>query len=102
MEWNSSDEESEFGGFTESDIVLNEREDAGSDISLSPISSPDVSSDENDSDDDEIPNTWSENILKPKIADFDEGENPVGATFTLEKDRREIDFFMKFFPPTTD
>jgi len=48
MEWNSSDEESEFEGFTESDLVINEREEVGSDISLSPISSPDISSDEND------------------------------------------------------
>lgn len=38
---------------------------------------------------------WSENLRKPRVEEFTE---TVGATFTLEKEKNELDFFSKFFP----
>jgi hypothetical protein len=57
MNWDSSDNESEFEGFTAEDIEGTEIPDAGSDISVSPVSTPPTSDNESDSDED----TWSRN-----------------------------------------
>ena len=70
--------------------------DVGSDISVSPVSTPDLSpvdsSSESDSDDEDL--AWRPVLRKPVNKPFTE---PVGATFTLEKESNELDFFLKFF-----
>jgi hypothetical protein len=65
--------------------------DAGSDISVSPVSTPPTSDNESDFDED----TWSRNLRKPNVRDFNDR---FGATFTLEDNQQEKDFFNKFFP----
>jgi hypothetical protein len=91
MDWDSSDNESEFEGFTAEDIEGTEIPDAGSDISVSPVSTPPTSDNESDFDED----TWSRNLRKPNVRDFNDR---FGATFTLEDNQQEKDFFNKFFP----
>ena len=91
MYWDSSDNESEFEGFTAEDIEGTEIPDAGSDISVSPVSTPPTSDYESDFDE----NTWSRNLKKPNVRYFND---TFGATFTLEDNQQEKDFFNKFFP----
>ena len=91
MDWDSSDNESEFEGYTPENIEGTEIPDAGSDISVSPVSTPPTSDDESDFDED----TWSRNLRKPNVRDFND---TFGATFTLEDNQQEKDFLNKFFP----
>ena len=85
MDWDSSDNESEFEGFTLENIEVTEIPDVGSDSSVSPVSTP-PTSDESDFDED----TWSRNLRKPNVRDFND---TFGATFTLEDNQQEKDFF---------
>ena len=94
MDWESSESEGEFEGFDAADIEDSEIPEVGSDISVSPVSTPPTSDDESD-ENEEINATWNRNLRKPVVRDFTE---TVGATFTLDDDKREIDFFNKFFP----
>ena len=86
MDWDSSDNESEFEGITPEDIEGTEIPDAGSDISVSPVSTPPTSDDGSDFDED----TWSRNLRKPNVRDVND---TFGATFTLEDNQQEKDFF---------
>ena len=88
MDWDSSDNESEFEGFEAEDIEGTEIPDAGSDISVSPVSTPPTSDDESDFDE----NTWSRNLNKPNVRDFND---TFGATFTLEDNQQEKDFLIE-------
>jgi hypothetical protein len=55
-----------------------------------------VDTDSSDDDNpDQINQTWSRNLKKTQIADFRE---QIGATFQLNEEKKEIDFFHKFFP----
>lgn len=88
---------SEFEGFSPSDI--DDRDDPtfeiGSDISVSPVSTPETSENE-ESDEEEVRNdTWSENLRAFQIDQF---VSPTGATFELGPLRTEKDFFLQFFP----
>lgn len=69
----------------------------GSDISVSPVSTPDLSpvnsSSESDSDDKDL--AWRPNLRKPNNKPFTEA---VGATFELRPRKNKLDFFLKFFP----
>lgn len=69
----------------------------GSDISVSPLSTPDISpvnsSSESDSEDEDL--AWCPNLRKPNNKPFTEA---VGATFELGPQKNELDFFLKFFP----
>jgi cold shock CspA family protein len=82
MDWDSSDNESEFEGFTVEDGT--EIPDAGSDIS---VSTP-PTLDESDFD------TWSRNLHKPNVRDFND---TFGATFTLEDNQQENFFLINSF-----
>lgn len=66
----------------------------GSDISVSPVSTPDLSpvnsSSESDSDDKDL--AWRPNLRKPNNKPFTE------ATFELGPRKNELDFFLRFFP----
>jgi cold shock CspA family protein len=83
MDWDSSDNESEFEGFTVEDGT--EIPDAGSDIS---VSTPPTLDDESDFD------TWSRNLHKPNVRDFND---TFGATFTLEDNQQENFFLINSF-----
>lgn len=89
--FNSDDDDSEFEGFSPSDIDETETRSIGSDISISEVDT-DSSDDDNP---DQINQTWSRNLKKPQVADFRE---QIAATFQLNEEKKEIDFFHKFFP----
>jgi hypothetical protein len=89
--FNSDDDDSEFEGFSPSDIDETETRSIGSDISISEVDT-DSSDDDNP---DQINQTWSRNLKKPQVVDFRE---QIGATFQLNEEKKEIDFFHKFFP----
>ena len=89
--FNSDDDDSEFEGFSPSDIDETENRSIGSDISISEVDT-DSSDDDNP---DQINQTWSRYLKKPQVADFRE---QIGATFQLNEEKKEIDFFHKFFP----
>lgn len=87
---------SEFEGFSPSDI--DDRDDPtfeiGSDISVSPVSTPETSENE-ESDEEEVRNdTWSENLHAFQIDQF---VSPTGATFELGPLWTEKDFFSTIF-----
>lgn len=84
----------EFEGFTDSDIEAVERRSISSDISLSYFE--DSSSDE-ESEEEIDDATWSQQLRKPNVTEFTE---EVGASFVLGEDKKELDFFLKFFPTT--
>ena len=90
MDWDSSDNESEFEGFTAEDIEGTEIPDAGSDISVSPVSTPPTS--DNESDFDEV--TWSRNLRKPNVRDFNDR---FGATFTWKTTNKRKIFLINSF-----
>ena len=79
----SDDENEEFEGFGASDI---DESEVRSDISFSDIES-ESSEKEIEAGDDE---TWSRNLWTPIVNNFLESS---GATFTLDRENKEIDFF---------
>ncbi len=87
----SDDESEEFEGFGASDIDESKVRSIGSDISISDIES-ESSEEEMEAVDDE---TWSRNLRTPIVNNFSESS---GATFTLDRENKEIDFFHHFFP----
>lgn len=94
-------EESDFEGFTASDLEEydDNRSEIGSDISVSPCSSPDVSeaelSDSESDDDDPHNEEWTGNLRATKVDDF---RGRVGSNIELGPLKTEKDFFMEFFP----
>ena len=89
--FNSDDGDSEFEGFSPSDIDETETRSIRSDISISEVDT-DWSDDDNP---DQINQTWSRYLKKPQVAYFREH---IGATFQLNEEKKEIDYFRKFFP----
>ena len=89
--FNSDDDDSEFEGFSPSDIDETENRSIGSDISISEVDT-DSSDDDNP---DQINQTWSRYLKKLQVTDFRE---QIGAIFQLNEEKKEIDFFHKFFP----
>lgn len=85
----SDDENEEFEGFSQSDI--GEIGSVGSDISLSDLESESSEDKEPELDND----IWTNNLYKPPVTEF---LLPFGAAFNLEKKKKAIDFFHKFFP----
>lgn len=86
----SDDESEEFEGFGASDIDESEVRSIGSDISISDIES-ESSEEEMEAVDDE---TWSRNLRTSIVNNFSESS---GATFTLDRENKEIDFFFITF-----
>lgn len=82
----SDDEDEEFEGFSQSDIDESEVRSVGSDISLSELESE-------SSKDEEL--KYNFNLYKPPVTEFSQ---PFRAAFNLEKEKKAIDFFHKFFP----
>lgn len=92
-----ADEDSEFSwGYFENTNDSFDVPEIGSDISVSPVSSPDLSlvnlSSESDSEDEDL--AWRPNLRKPNIKPFTEA---VCANFQLGPLKNELDFFLKFF-----
>ncbi|CAC5376471.1 unnamed protein product [Mytilus coruscus] len=87
----SDDEDEEFEGFSQSDIDESDIRSIGSDICLSELES-ESSEDEEPELNNEI---WTINLYKPPVTEFSQ---PFGAAFNLEKEKKAIDFFHKFFP----
>ena len=73
------------------DIDESEVRSIGSDISFSDIES-ELSEEEMEAGDDE---TWSRNLRTPFVNNFSESS---GATFTLDRENKEIDFVHHFSP----
>jgi len=93
---NSNSDISEFERFLSSDIDDGDDPlfEIGSDISVSPVSTPETSKNE-ESDEEEVRNdTWNENLRAFQIDPF---VSPTGATFQLGPLRTEKDFFLQFF-----
>ncbi|XP_061175613.1 piggyBac transposable element-derived protein 4-like [Saccostrea echinata] len=90
----SNSNSDEFEGFTEADIEAIERRSIGSDISLSDFED---SSSEEESEEEIDDATWSRQLHKPNVTEFTE---EVGPSFVLDEDKKELDFFLKFFPTT--
>ncbi|XP_061186830.1 piggyBac transposable element-derived protein 5-like [Saccostrea echinata] len=88
----SGDEDFEFEGFTRSEIDATETRSIRSDISFSD-SDDSSSSEESEEEIDE--ETWTRMLSKPNVVEFRE---EVGAAFVLEEDKKELDFFHRFFP----
>lgn len=84
----------EFEGFIEADIEAVERRSIGSDISLSDFED---SSSEEESEEERDDATWSRQLHKPNVTEFTE---EVGPSFVLDEDKKELDFFLKFFSTT--
>ena len=85
-------------GFSQEDLrSVNGRIDLlsedGSDISISPVSSPEISDDE--SDDEAVASVWSSNLRRFEVRKF---TSNVGANFEMGPEKNEKDFFQKFFP----
>lgn len=98
MEGKDSKNSSEFSwGYFENTNDSFDVPEIGSDMSVSPVSTPDLSpvnsSSESDSDDKDL--AWRPNLRKPNNKPFTEA---VGATFELRPRKNELDFFLKFFP----
>ena len=88
-----SDVESDFEGFDSEDIENANVRSIGSDISVSS-----VSSDESDSDEEDRQNIqWSRILRPPEVEEFTED---TGASFVLDGNCTELDFFLKFLPLT--
>lgn len=94
-------DESDFEGFTSNDIedFDDNGSEIGSDISISPVSTPEssdaeISEDESD-DEVEIPQQWTENLSQFTVADFKE---EVGSKIELGPLKTEREFFLQFFP----
>ncbi|KAJ8316330.1 hypothetical protein KUTeg_006344 [Tegillarca granosa] len=77
---------------------INQSRNNESDIS---VSEPEESSGNSSSDEVQvnIPDiqTWSHNLKKPNVKEF---TNTYGCTFELGPEKKELDFFLKFFPST--
>lgn len=87
----SDENESDFEGFTPSDIDESEVRSIGSDIEVSEISES-----ESEGEDEELDReNWTRTLSKPKVVEF---QRRTGASFQLDKEKKEIDFFNKFFP----
>jgi hypothetical protein len=88
---------SEFEGFSSSDIDDGDDPwfEIGSDISVSPVSTPETNENE-ESDEEEVRNdTWSENLRAFQINQF---VSSTGTTFELGSLRTEKDSFLQFLP----
>lgn len=90
----SDSDSDEFEGFIEADIEAVERRSIGSDISLSDFED---SSSEEESEEERDDATWSRQLHKPNVTEFTE---EVGPSFVLDEDKKELDFFLKFFSTT--
>lgn len=94
----SDSDSDEFEGFIEADIEADieavERRSIGSDISLSDFED---SSSEEESEEERDDATWSRQLHKPNVTEFTE---EVGPSFVLDEDKKELDFFLKFFSTT--
>lgn len=90
----SDSDSDEFEGFIEADIEAVERRSIGSDISLSDFED---SSSEEESEEEIDDATWSRQLHKPNVTEFTE---EVGPSFVLDEDKKELDFFLKFFSTT--
>jgi len=90
-----SSDQSDFEGFTASDIEDVNLDDEGSDIDVSPVSTPASSDSESDIDDNFVDETWTENVSRVHVNNF---TREIGASFRLEPEKKEKDFFYKFFP----
>lgn len=91
-----SENSSEFSwGYFENTNDSFDVPEIGSDISVSPVSTPDLSpvnsSSESDSEDEDL--AWRPNLRKPNNKPFTEA---VSATFKLRPRKNELDFFLKF------
>lgn len=90
----SDSDSDEFEGFIEADIEAVERRSIGGDISLSDFED---SSSEEESEEERDDATWSRQLHKPNVTEFTE---EVGPSFVLDEDKKELDFFLKFFSTT--
>lgn len=90
----SDSDSDEFEGFIEADIKAVERRSIGSDISLSDFED---SSSEEESEEERDDATWSRQLHKLNVTEFTE---EVGPSFVLDEDKKELDFFLKFFSTT--
>lgn len=90
----SDSDSDEFEGFIEADIEAVERRSIGSDISLSDFED---SSSEEESEEERDDATWSRQLHKLNVTEFTE---EVGPSFVLDEDKKELDFFLKFFSTT--
>lgn len=90
----SDSDSDEFEGFIEADIEAVERRSIGSDISLSDFED---SSSAEESEEERDDATWSRQLHKPNVTEFTE---EVGPSFVLDEDKKELDFFLKFFSTT--
>lgn len=92
-----SSDDSDFEGFNPSDVDENESfvAEIWSDISVSPVSSPDVSDFEESDEDGDENDQWRNELRRVTVPAF---TAEVGPTFELGPTKNELDFFLKFFP----